>query len=382
MRSLRLPRRPAVLLLVALALAAATLALSRTQQARAVTGTTGPIEVTVTPTDGLTDAQLLTISATASSGTMSEIRAHICMHGQPSGGINNTFDFGFQGTFCYDGNPGFGSGKLGAGDFEQAVALANTTTGTLDLFRAGIGSVTWLDELGDGPFSLQCDPTHPCDLVVQVQSSVAPNTFFFTTPLTYVSGSGTTTTTTTSAPGGGTTTTTTTTTPTKQGEKPTLDKSQLSPGDTFSVSSSGWKPSSSVAASFHSTPVDLGTLTANDAGTVQGSFTVPAGAEAGAHTVVLTGTDPQGEAQTATADVTVVSTSTGPSGDPGSSGSGSGSSGSSGTGSPTVAGINSANPASLPFTGADSKDLASWAVLAIAVGLLLFDYGRRRRARA
>src|SRR5215468_3637995 len=106
------PRRLPVLLLVAVALAAATSALSPSPRARAATGTIEPITVTVDPTNGLTDGQLIDISATASSGTMSEIRAHICMHDQPPGGVTNTFDFGFQGEFCANTRPG-------AGDFEQ-----------------------------------------------------------------------------------------------------------------------------------------------------------------------------------------------------------------------------------------------------------------------
>src|SRR5215475_6631847 len=119
---LRLRRRPTLVILLVLALAAAVVAVTSGDGARALTGTTGPVNVTVDPTDNLTDGQTVSISATTTSGTLSEIRAHICMHDQPPGGISNTFDFGFQGEFCTNTAPG-------AGDFETFKVLANATSG-------------------------------------------------------------------------------------------------------------------------------------------------------------------------------------------------------------------------------------------------------------
>jgi hypothetical protein len=135
------------------------------------------------------------------------------------------------------------------------------------------------------------------------------------------------------------------------------------------VTSSGWLPLSEVTASFHSTPVTLGTLTAAGDGTVQGSFSVPANAGAGAHTVELTGTNAQGSPQTATASITVVSTE--PVVEP---------NGSSSSGSPVPIGTTSSS--ALSFTGGDVKALASWSILIIAAGLLLLDVAHRRRLRS
>src|SRR5262249_51191177 len=186
MALLRVPRRPGLLILRVLALGlAGGVAVGWDQGARALTGTTGPISVTISPTDNLTDGQAISISATANSGTFTEIRAHICMLSPPAAPVIDTFTFGFQGQLCFDQNsPVFASGPLGAGDFETFAAFNNATSGSLN-FKAGIGSVTWFNELGEGPFALQCDSTHQCDLVVQFQSNISPNTFFFTAPLSY-----------------------------------------------------------------------------------------------------------------------------------------------------------------------------------------------------
>jgi LPXTG-motif cell wall-anchored protein len=331
--------------------------------ARAFTGTTGPVNVTITPTADLTVGQVINVHAEATSGTMSELRAHICTPAPPpEGGITNTFDFGYQGDYCSNKAPG-------GGDAQKVVVLGNTTSGDLT-FKAGVGTVTWKNEFGD-EHTLQCDSTHPCDLVVQIQSSVAPGTYFITAHLTYAAGGTATTAPATTAPTVPPTTappttvppttappttappttvkptsttakptTTTSTTSTSTTVKPTTTTSTTSsttsssttsstvatgattttvassvglssvsgsPGSSFTVNSNGWQPNSSVVVKFNSDPITLGTPTANNNGVVSGSFSVPSGVAAGSHTVTLTGTAANGNVRTLSAAFTVTS---------------------------------------------------------------------------
>ena len=74
--------RSALISCVIVALVAGTFLVALAPVASAdISGSTGPINVTVSPTTGLTDGQTVNISATATSGTMSEIRAHISDQG-------------------------------------------------------------------------------------------------------------------------------------------------------------------------------------------------------------------------------------------------------------------------------------------------------------
>lgn len=67
------------------------------------------------------------------------------------------------------------------------------------------------------------------------------------------------------------------------GDDPTLD-----PGQSVTVSATGFTASASVDVTVHSTPQDLGTVTADSTGTVTYAFVVPATLEAGSHTLVFT----------------------------------------------------------------------------------------------
>ncbi|MFT7766742.1 tyrosine-protein phosphatase [Clavibacter tessellarius] len=58
-------------------------------------------------------------------------------------------------------------------------------------------------------------------------------------------------------------------------------------GGTVAVRASGLTPGAAYRVELHSTPTDVGTLTANSDGTVAGTVTIPAGTEAGAHTLTL-----------------------------------------------------------------------------------------------
>jgi len=85
----------------------------------------------------------------------------------------------------------------------------------------------------------------------------------------------------------------------------TLDKTTLVRGGGFSLSSGGWKPGQGVTVTFNSTPITLGTLTANSAGVLTGSFNVPTSVDTGSHTITLTGPATDGTSRTLSAAVTV-----------------------------------------------------------------------------
>jgi hypothetical protein len=79
----------------------------------------------------------------------------------------------------------------------------------------------------------------------------------------------------------------------------------LTNGQPVGVSCGGWAPGSSVAVDLLSTPVRIGTLTANASGQVTGTVTIPLGTAAGSHTVRFTGTAADGTALVRSVGVTV-----------------------------------------------------------------------------
>jgi hypothetical protein len=402
--SIRLPRSAGLCLIIAVVLALLAVAVLPGTDARAVSGTAGPINVTVTPTSGLTDGQVITITAAMTEGTLAEIRTHICMLGTGAALFpNDTFDFGFQGPFCSKVAPG-------AGDFQTFQAFAPGTTSGSSTFKAGIGTASWTDEdptPGQHDHTITCDSSHPCELVTQFQNTAGTSqTQYFTAQLTYAGATTTTgdgsttttsststtsttststtsttsttkapsTTTTTKAPTTTTTTTTALTTTTAPGATTTsvagdpggtVDPTSTAPGGSFTVTSDGWQTDAKVTVTLHSTPASLGTLTSDGTGKVAGAFTVPAGFDPGAHTVQLDGTGSEGSAKTVSIPLTVVASSGGgttPTGTP------------SGTNAVTT-GVSTGG--TLPFTGADSRDLASAALLVLALGVFLLSFRTR-----
>jgi hypothetical protein len=63
----------------------------------------------------------------------------------------------------------------------------------------------------------------------------------------------------------------------------------LRPGEDLALAYAGFAPGEQVSVVIHSTPVDLGTFTADATGTVAAAISLPESAEAGAHRLVLTG---------------------------------------------------------------------------------------------
>jgi hypothetical protein len=68
-----------------------------------------------------------------------------------------------------------------------------------------------------------------------------------------------------------------------------VESPSLAAGDTQTVHGTGFSAGDTVTAVLGATPVDLGTLTADEHGNVDLTFTVPAGTTTGQHTVTLTG---------------------------------------------------------------------------------------------
>ena len=162
----RVARQRTIELLCALVLIVAGSVFVLAPPASTATGTAGPINVTMTPTVGLGDAQVVNIHAEATNGAeLFEIRAHVCS----TGAVTNFVDFGYQGPLCV-AQGGIKEGGL-SGDYETFVVPENKVSGDLQ-FRAGTGTVGWLDEIGY-PHTLNCGPGAPCALVVQLQTTNA-----------------------------------------------------------------------------------------------------------------------------------------------------------------------------------------------------------------
>ncbi|WP_157749391.1 hypothetical protein [Jatrophihabitans sp. GAS493] len=70
---------------------------------------------------------------------------------------------------------------------------------------------------------------------------------------------------------------------------PIAQGSTLTPGQSLSISTSGFAPGEKVTPVVHSTPITLAAVTADAEGNLIYAFTVPAGLEGGAHTLVLSG---------------------------------------------------------------------------------------------
>ncbi|HEY3670844.1 MAG TPA: hypothetical protein VGN51_07915 [Acidimicrobiia bacterium] len=376
-----------------------------------VPATTNTVTLSASPVTGLTDGQTITYSVTTSGSTTltGAVTAHLCKHGLTGYSTSNFGYSGSQGVRCVY-QAGIVSGGLTDADYEAAQNFFQAaTTGALT-FKAGTGSLVWGSVTGQGPLSIQCDSSNPCDLVVQVNltgDSVA--TTYFIQPLEYGGGGGPTTTTsstttsstsstsststssTSSTSTSSTSTSSTTSSTTTSTTKPpttttstttsttvpvttttiagtgggTVTPAIATPSGVVTVVSDGWKTGSSVAATLHSTPVSLGTLTATADGTVNGQFTLPSDTAIGAHTIELTGTDPEDAARTVTLNLTVVTSTavtTLPVG---------------GTGG-SVTG-NSAGT-TLAFTGSSPRNIVSVALLLLAVGLLVLGQQQRRRS--
>jgi hypothetical protein len=362
--------------------------------------TANPVTFTASPVTDLTAGSDVVWNITTSGSTklVGFTTAHLCVHGKTS---YSSQSFGFngpQGVNCVLSSGIFDGGISGA-DYEATTGPYSGSESTLSEpqhFKVGTGSVSWVNSTNDGPTTVACDTDDRCDLVVQVNlsgDSKASQTYFIQ-PLTFAGGGSTTTTTTstglttttgaaTTTTGASTTTTTTvaptttkaTTTTTTPVTTTTVDPngsvtpSTVGPNGAVTVTSTGWDAGSVVKVTLHSDPVVLGTLTANDAGTASGPFTIPAGTAPGDHTLELTYNDPAVGSRTVSLSLTVASTTTATI--------------ASGTGTGTGTGTTGSSTAgALAFTGGNVRSLASIALLLIAAGLFILGRLARRPADA
>jgi hypothetical protein len=129
----------------------------------------------------------------------------------------------------------------------------------------------------------------------------------------------------------------------------TTSTSTIGPGGTVTVVGSSFVPGETITLVLHSTPVTLGTTTADPSGSFSANVTIPSDTPAGAHTVIATGST----GDSSTTDLTVTGAT------------------------PSVA-VAVATP-DLPFTGADIAAVSSVGAIALALGGMLLLAGRRRR---
>jgi hypothetical protein len=146
----------------------------------------GAAFVSVDPNEWLTDGQTVQVHADASAGyEIFEIRARVCA---PDAGVNNSFEFSLDGSFC-------AAVPMSAdADADVGVVLDPGSRASGDLsFRVSAGSATWtthspVDPPGGAAWTLNCGPGAPCALVVQLE--ISGGQAYFTAPLLF--GEGTT----------------------------------------------------------------------------------------------------------------------------------------------------------------------------------------------
>jgi LPXTG-motif cell wall-anchored protein len=137
-------------------------------------------------------------------------------------------------------------------------------------------------------------------------------------------------------------------------EAVTVDDATLRRGEEFTITATGFAPGALVTATFFSTPVVIGTSTADASGAVIITASVPEDAAFGSHTILVSGEDADGGLLELTATVEVV----------GAAGAGVG------------AGVD------LPRTGTTTLPLTGVAAVLLSVGGAFFLTARRSRAKA
>lgn len=158
-------------------------------------------------------------------------------------------------------------------------------------------------------------------------------------------------------------------------------KSKAEPGDKVTISGAGFESDASLAITFHSTPVALGSVKSTAAGAFSVTITIPGAATSGKHEIHAVGTDAGGGTRTIRYPITIVNGV--PASSPGSS-TGSGTSGAGIVGSVKSTGAlpstTTAAPSSLPRTGGSISFLAELGTILLLVGSVAI-FGSRRRER-
>ncbi|WP_133162840.1 beta-N-acetylglucosaminidase domain-containing protein [Arthrobacter glacialis] len=135
----------------------------------------------------------------------------------------------------------------------------------------------------------------------------------------------------------------------------TLSAGTLAPGGRLTVSGTGFKPGSEASFTLHSTPVLLGTVTADAQGVVTLSVNLPVDVAPGLHSIVIDGVGVDGTSRQLSAPLTI-------------------------TGAATAAVTTPAAADGLASTGANATMLGGLAVLLLIAGAGVFAVTRRRVA--
>ena len=96
-----------------------------------------------------------------------------------------------------------------------------------------------------------------------------------------------------------------------------VNTSTVAPGGSITVTAEGFKAGSTVQFTIESTPQSLGSVTASSSGVAVLTTKVPAGIEAGPHTIRATGIAPDGSPLNVTTTITVSGSAAGGDGDDG-----------------------------------------------------------------
>ncbi|MFF2277796.1 endonuclease/exonuclease/phosphatase family protein [Agromyces sp. NPDC058126] len=153
-----------------------------------------------------------------------------------------------------------------------------------------------------------------------------------------------------------------------------LGAGSVAAGATVDVSGSGFGPAAELRVELHSTPVVLGTATADEAGAFRSTMTIPADTAPGAHTLVVIGAD----GAEASAALTVTAAADGGGETPGDL-NGTPGEGDTDPGAESGAGSESG---SLASTGADVIPFAIGGAVLLGLGVVLMVARRRRRNQA
>jgi hypothetical protein len=141
-----------------------------TSPAHAVNGSAGDLTLTAEPNVHLVDGQTVSVHVQATNVSIYSLTTHICIPGK----VNGDYAFSFSGPFC-------SKVAVGSGTVQQQVITPGTQTADLAV-KVGEGTANWINERGF-PYSVTCDPTTSCDLVVQVE--ITNSTVYAQVPLCY-----------------------------------------------------------------------------------------------------------------------------------------------------------------------------------------------------
>lgn len=147
--------------------------------------------------------------------------------------------------------------------------------------------------------------------------------------------------------------------------------SVVTPGDDVTVFGSGWLPGSLTNLQFQSAPVSLGSAQVNAQGSFSKVVSIPSNASPGQHSIVVSGTASNGQADSVFVPVQVL----GPGGGGGGGGDGGGTEPG---GADTAAGGAEGGPLTIPFTGIVIRMWMAAAAGLLFLGLVALIAGVRR----